>query len=96
NGEVKELSIDNESANDRSALLANRYPLYRVYNITTWEDQHTRNPLAQELVQMLLTKVKSLPSEFSILPHEELRQAGWKFRENELIGEPNDSVASTK
>jgi hypothetical protein len=85
---VKVLKINGHDPSDPVNLLAGRYPLYRVYNLTTWEDKGVANPLARELVDYLLNQVKYLDRKFGLIPAYRLREAGWKFMGNELIGEP--------
>lgn len=86
-GLVKPLMI-NGLAPDRSNLLAGRYPLYRTLNLTTWEDGAT-NPQADRLVEYLLQQAGGeVGKRFGLVSAVELRQAGWRFRGNELIGEP--------
>lgn len=87
-GKVKALSIDGYSPAKPEHLISLNYPLYRVYNLTTWEGKGVENPHAQKLVDFLLQHTKDLPAEHNIIPASLLRKAGWKFRDNELIGEP--------
>ncbi|NIR13864.1 MAG: hypothetical protein GWN86_07880 [Desulfobacterales bacterium] len=88
-GKVKELKINGTDPRNLNDLATLRYPLYRVFSITTWEDEHTRTPHAQSLAQYLIKRTEELegiPSNF--IPASRLREAGWKFQGTELIGEP--------
>ncbi len=85
---VKTLKINGYDPNTLSHLLSGNYPLYRVYSLTTWEEEGVRNPHAQKLVDYLLQEVKHLDSKYGFIPASRLRQAGWKFSGNELVGEP--------
>lgn len=88
-GRVKPLRIDGYSPTDGNAMATKRYPFYRTYNITTWEGKGVENPRARALVDYLLKEVDSLGSEFGFVPASKLSKAGWKFKGDELIGEPD-------
>lgn len=86
-GKVKPLMIDGQTPTGVN-LLAGRYPLYRTLNLTTWEGEGVENPEAGRLVKFLLKLEDQLEKRFALVPAAALRQAGWQFRGNELIGEP--------
>ncbi len=88
-GKVKPLRIDGYSPTDGNAIAAKKYPFYRTYNLTTWEGKDVENPRARALVDYLLKEVEGLSSGFGFVPASKLGKAGWKFREDELIGEPD-------
>jgi len=90
NGKVKILRINGISPLDQDALINGRYPLYRVYNLTTWYGEGLTNPEAERLIQYLLKAVENLSREHNIIPASRLRKAGWKFKGDELVGEPGD------
>ena len=85
-GEVKALKIDGHAPNKLN-LLSRKYTLYRTLNITTWEGSNIENRHAQRLADYLLAQGRRLEEKFGIIPASSLRQAGWKFRDNELVGE---------
>jgi phosphate transport system substrate-binding protein len=85
---LKFLTIDGYSPVIPEHLISGKYPLYRTYNLTTWEGEKTKNPLAHQLVSYLLKTVKEIKPEHGIIPASELRKQGWRFRGTELIGEP--------
>ena len=85
-GHVKPLRIDGISPQYRDALVHNAYPLYRTYSVTTWTGKN-KNRQADLLVQYLLDTVEDMEA-FHLISHKRLREAGWQFHENELIGEP--------
>ncbi len=87
-GGIKALKIDGRAPNEFNHLISGRYPLYRVFSITTWEGKNVANPHAQKLVDHLLQKFKSLDSKLGIIPASRLRKAGWIFNGSELVGEP--------
>jgi hypothetical protein len=89
-GAVKPLRIDGNSPADVKALAAGKYPFYRTYGITTWKGKGVENEKAQALVDYLLKAVEGIdPAVSGLAPASKLRKAGWKFKENELVGEPN-------
>jgi phosphate transport system substrate-binding protein len=89
-GVVKPLKINGRSPTDGAALAEGKYPFYRTYGITTWEVKGAENPNAKELVDYLLAAFEDIdPVRFGVAPASKLKKAGWKFREGELVGEPN-------
>ncbi len=89
-GTVKALSLDGYDPDDAPALMSGKYPLYRVYSITTWEGEEAGNPHAAALVDYVLENAEHLDSRYSLVPASSLREAGWRFNGNELVGEPGD------
>jgi len=87
-GMVKTLTVDG-FAPTTDNLLAGRYPLYRTLNLTTWEGKAVENQDAGRLVEYLLEEVKILAERYRLVPAAALRKEGWRFRDNELIGEPS-------
>jgi ABC-type phosphate transport system substrate-binding protein len=88
NGNVKTLKINGYDPEDLSDLVSGRYPLYRVYTFTTWEGEGVENPEAQKLVDFLLEQADHLRDKMNIVSSSRLREAGWKFKGDELVGEP--------
>ena len=87
-GMVKTLKINGYSPKNVNALLRGDYSIYKVFNITTWEGDGHVNPLAQKLADYILKQVERIGREYNVVPASSLRKAGWKFKDNELIGEP--------
>lgn len=87
-GSVKTLSLDGVRPDDRAALASGRYPLYRVYNVTTWEGAAAKS-LAQKLVGYLGEKIDHIDPRFAMVPASQLKRHGWKFKKDELVGEPD-------
>jgi ABC-type phosphate transport system substrate-binding protein len=88
-GQVKILSIDGILPTDNQKLAKGDYPLYRTYNITTWETESIRNPKAQALTQYLMDYIDKLDiKKYGLVPVSKLRKAGWQFVDDEMIGEP--------
>ncbi len=89
-GAVKPLKIDGHPPGDGGALAAKKYPFYRTYSITTWEGKGVENQKAKALVEYLLKAVEGIDSAtYGLATSSKLRKAGWKFKGNELVGEPN-------
>ena len=87
-GSIKFLTINGYSPYNLSGVISTDYPLYRVYSFTTWKGENVENPQAQKLIDYLLQQVDHLDAEYSFIPASALRKAGWKFNNNELVGEP--------
>lgn len=86
-GKVKILRL-NGVAPEAPALSAGRYPLYRTLNLTTWEGKAVENEKAEELVRQLLKEAERLEGMDGFVPSASLKKEGWKFKGDELIGEP--------
>lgn len=87
-GIVKTLKLNGYAPDDLAALVSGKYPLYRVYNLTTWEGEGLENPEAQKLVDHLMEQAENYRSKLNIVSSSRLKEAGWKFKDNELVGEP--------
>jgi phosphate transport system substrate-binding protein len=86
-GKVKILRL-NGVAPEAPALAAGRYPLYRTLNLTTWVGKAVENGKAEELVRQLLKEAEGLEGKHGFVPAAALKRAGWKFKGDELVGEP--------
>ncbi len=87
-GQVKTIKINGMDPLLTDFLVRNQYPLYRVFNMTTWEDEVARKPEAKKLVDYLMEYMALHGEKYWIASSKRLRQAGWKFKGNELIGAP--------
>ncbi len=85
--QVKALSLNGVPANDRAALAAGRYPLYRAFNVAVWSGP-LEKPQARALAAHLKTATEALDHRYGIVPAADLRRAGWQFKGEELVGEP--------
>lgn len=94
-GKVKSLAIDGWKPTPDN-LLAGRYPFYRTLNLTTWAGEYAANPEADKLVDFLLKLGPSLVEQYGLVPAHSLRQAGWQFKGNELVGEPGEKAPEEK
>jgi ABC-type phosphate transport system substrate-binding protein len=88
-GAVKPLMIDGLSPEVASNLISARYPLYRTFMLSLWENAEARNPHAKHLVEYILTHIEHIDPQYGIIPASSLRESGWKFKGNELIGQPD-------
>ena len=86
--QVKALAIDSVKPTDKAKLISGAYPFYRTYNVTTWETNSSRNSEAQALVKYLIKYMEQLDLKYGIVPVAKLREAGWQFLDNEIIGRP--------
>jgi hypothetical protein len=87
-GRVKAVTIDGYAPTDIQALATGKYPLYRTYNITTWKGPGLESAHAAGLVAYLNREVVKIESRYGFAPAARLREAGWRFSGDELIGEP--------
>jgi len=85
---VKVIKIDGTDPRDANAVSSGHYPFYWVYNVSTWTAANTSNPKAHALVQFLMNNAGRINPDHHVVPAAALRKAGWKFKEDELIGEP--------
>lgn len=87
NGAVRVLAVDDVRPDDTAALVRGEYPIYRTFNLTTWEGA-AENPLAEQLVDHLLDAFQRSVPPGGFVAASRLRAAGWRFHGNELVGEP--------
>jgi len=85
-GKVKILSINGYNPEDgASNLISSGYPFYEPYDLTTWEGKIQHNVKAQKLVEYLMANVERIDKKYLILPAKSLKDAGWRFEDNELL-----------
>jgi phosphate transport system substrate-binding protein len=87
-GPLKPLRIDGFSPEDAEHLVSGEYPFYRTYSFTTWRGKEVENPHARRLVEYILANVDNVSASYGIVTVSQLKNAGWKFEGNELVGEP--------
>ena len=87
-GWPKVVAIDGLDPRQPGALTSGGYPFYRVFNVTSWADGGLKNPHADRLVAHLKAAVAQLESTYGLVPATTLRAAGWRFQDDELVGEP--------
>jgi ABC-type phosphate transport system substrate-binding protein len=88
-GLLKILSIDGNHPDNLDKLLSAEYPLYRTYSMTTWAGKNNKNEKAEELLSAIKEHIEEKGGDYGFIPASQLRLAGWKFRDEELIGEPD-------
>jgi phosphate transport system substrate-binding protein len=88
-GTVKPLRIDGFLPSDSKALASLKYPFYRTYSLTTWVGKNVENKHADQLVEYMKKEFEKLNADrYGFVSQRDLRKAGWKFKGDELIGEP--------
>lgn len=94
-GQLKALTIDGMNPSDLDRMIDASYPVYRTYSMTTWsDDKHTE--IAMNLVKAVSRHIETDGDKYGIVPASKLREAGWKFRGDELIGEPDGNRVFTE
>ena len=89
-GKVKPIMISGADPRREEDMLTKKYPFYRVYNITSWREKSGVDKEAgRELADFLRKKFSTVSAEYGIIPAERLREAGWHFSADELVGEPS-------
>ena len=88
-GDVKVLDIDGHSPSDLEYVLSGKYPLYRSYSLTAWATKNKTNDEATKLILFLRQYVENIYQDISFIPVSQLKKAGWKFKGDELVGEPD-------
>lgn len=87
-GKVKPVKINGFSPRDDQALTAGKYPFYRTYNISSWTAPHLARPEADALVTYLMQGFHRVEPKYGFVPAMRLREAGWRFSGDELVGGP--------
>jgi phosphate transport system substrate-binding protein len=87
-GQVKIIKVDGVDPADLARLANGDYTLYRTLNLVLWAEGAHRKPLAEELRRHAMATVEQQGATFSIVSAQRLRAAGWRFKGDELIGEP--------
>jgi len=90
-GQVKLLRIDGHAPTDIAHLASGGYPVYRTFNMTTWSNDPDRDRTL-ELIAHLRDYIEAHHERFHMAPVSLLREAGWQFIGDELVGEPSGAV----
>ena len=89
-GTVKPLRIDGYLPSDSAALATLKYPFYRTYSLSTWVGKNVKNKHADDLVEYMKQEFEKLNADkYGFVSQDRLRKAGWKFKGDELVGEPS-------
>lgn len=89
-GELKVLTIDGHHPVQEKFVLNGEYPIYRTYNLTTWQGEGKNYDLAKEFVQELKEHIEHHGERYGFISPSKLKNAGWKFNGDELIAEPDN------
>ncbi len=87
-GKVKALRLNGFAPDDDEALARGAYPVYRVFNITSWTTAPAADARATALVQHLVEIAPLIPKVYGFVPASRLRAGGWRFVGDEVVGEP--------
>jgi hypothetical protein len=87
-GKLRPLLIDGHDPLDLERLANGKYPFYRTLNVTTWEGKLLANSHAVKLVEFMIKEMQVTDPAEGVLSSSELKNAGWKFKGDELVGEP--------
>jgi len=89
-GKLKVLTIDDHHPSQETHLLNGEYPIYRTYNLTTWQGEGKNYEMAREFVQEIKEHIESHGENYGFISPSRLKKAGWKFKSDELIAEPDN------
>lgn len=70
-------------------LLAAKYPLYFVFNLSTWKKSALPQSLLDDLIQYLRQQVEHVDPKFGMVSANTLKQAGWQFSGDEVVNPPS-------
>lgn len=87
-GKVKALRLNGHRPEDDDAVARGLYPIYRVFNITSWSKSPAADARAAALARHLVDSAAQIDASFGIIPAARLRAAGWRFVGDEVVGEP--------
>lgn len=88
-GPVKMLKVDGHAPTEIDYVASGQYPFYRTYNMTTWSNGGKQRDKTMQLISFLREHIEKHSKQYSMVPVSKLKAAGWKFKKDELIGEPN-------
>ena len=89
-GAVRMLKINGREPTDLEYVASGQYPFYRTYHLTTWQKDDKAKHVALELIRYLQQYIEDNYEQVGYVSPSQLKQAGWKFRGDELIGEPDE------
>jgi hypothetical protein len=87
-GMVKSLKINGYDPIDLDALILRGYPLYKSFFLTTWDEEGMKKPHAEKLTEYLKEFIENQGRNYGIVSASQLKQAGWRFKGEELVGHP--------
>jgi ABC-type phosphate transport system substrate-binding protein len=92
-GNVKVLKVDGHFPSEIDYVLTGKYPLYRSYTLTAWEKKSKTNQEAVKLIRYLQQHVEKVHKDINFIPVSRLKDAGWVFVGDELVGEPGKKLS---
>lgn len=88
-GTVKMVMLNGHAATDTQYIAAGNYPFYRTYNLTTWQRPGKKHEDTAKLIAHLRNFIEENHQRYGMIPVSMLKAAGWKFKNDELVGEPD-------
>jgi len=88
-GVVRSMDINGYSTNDLDSLLNLNYPLYRTFVFSSWSREDLSTNLSRKALKVIMDEAERIGPSIGLAPPSMLRKAGWKFQDDELIGEPD-------
>jgi ABC-type phosphate transport system substrate-binding protein len=88
-GKVKAVAINGVNPHDVAKIATGAYPVYNTLSVTSWETETTKKSQVEGLIKHLVSYIDTIDPMYGVAGVSKLRAAGWKFQENELIGEPH-------
>ncbi len=95
-GNVKILKVDGHLPTEIDYVLTGKYPLYRSYTLTAWEKKSKTNQEAIKLIRYLQQHIEKVHKEINFIPVSRLKESGWIFMGDELVGEPGKNKLANK
>jgi phosphate transport system substrate-binding protein len=93
---VKALHIDGHPVTDTEYVASGLYPFYRTYSLTTWSNGGDKRKQTLALIRYLQEYIEQHHAQYGFVPVSKLKAAGWKFKGDELIAEPDgDQLAQS-
>ena len=86
-GEVKTLNVDGYDPENLENVKNGKYPFYRTYNLTAWSNDKNHQASLQ-FIESIKSYVDSRHKSLGFVPVSHLKESGWSFKGNELVGEP--------
>lgn len=65
-------------------LLSGGYPLYFVFNLSSWQQDESKAALVGELISYLRQQAAEVDRKFGLVSANLLQEAGWQFQGNEV------------
>lgn len=83
---AKTISIDGMDPMNLDNLRTGKYPMYRAYSLTTWDNN--KPELSRKLIDFVTGYIEEHHGKFGFIPKSRLVAAGWQFTGEELTGAP--------